>query len=256
MLLLVNSTKSMDLQTPAPPRLRTSEPVFQEVAATLVDRLRRLRPAEQARTLELSERLADRVRVAHAQWGEAGNPSRPAWCAFSGLVYRGLEPRTLDAGARRRARSRLRILSGLYGLLGPFDRVEAYRLEMGGRFKPPGAPHLVAFWRERITAALNADLRRGETVLSVASLEYLKALDLPSLHGPVVTPVFKETRPDGSLKTVSVHAKTARGALLRHALVTGARKPVDLLEFSAHGWEATDEPPDSGRWLFTRPARD
>ena len=69
-------------------------------------------------------------------------------------------------------------------------------------------------------------------------------------------PVFKETRPDGSLKTVSVHAKTARGALLRHALVTGARKPIDLLDFSAHGWEATDEPPDSGRWLFTRPARD
>jgi cytoplasmic iron level regulating protein YaaA (DUF328/UPF0246 family) len=205
---------------------------------------------------ELSAALADRTRADLARWGDPDNPRRPAWYAFTGLVYKGLDPRTLDAAARRRARRRLRILSGLYGLLGPMDLVEAYRLEMGVRWRPPGAVDLVDFWRPRLTAALDAELGRGETVLSVASQEYLRALDLTALGGPVVTPVFKERRTDGSLNTVPVHAKTARGALLRHALLTGARRPGDLLGFDAHGWGATGEPPEQGRWLFTRPARD
>ena len=62
MLLLVNSTKLMDLERPAPPRLRASVPVFQETAVDLMERLRRLRPAEMARRLELSANLADKVR--------------------------------------------------------------------------------------------------------------------------------------------------------------------------------------------------
>jgi len=256
MLLLVNSTKLMDLRTPAPSRLRVGEPFFAEEAAALVARLRKLRAADLARTLDLSEQLADRVRVDLARWGEAGNSSRPAWYAFTGLVYQGLDPRTLDAAARGRARRRLRILSGLYGLLGPFDRGEAYRLEMGCRFKPPRSTGLVSFWKDRLTEILNAELRPGEAVLSVASQEYVKALDLPALRGPVVTPVFKEVRPDGSLKTVPVYAKTARGSLLRHALVSGARRPRDLLNFAAHDWEATCEPPEAGPWLFTRPVRE
>jgi cytoplasmic iron level regulating protein YaaA (DUF328/UPF0246 family) len=256
MLLLVNSTKLMDLVTPPPPRLRAAEPAFAAEAAALVAALRRMAPARRARTLEVAGQLAERAHADLARWGAPDNARRPACCAFTGLVYKGLDPRTLDAAARRRARRKLRILSGLYGLLGPYDAIAAYRLEMGCRFAPPRAPNLVAFWKDRITAALNAAMRDGEPVVSVASQEYLKAVDLKVLRGPLVSPVFKERRGDGSLRTVPVHAKTARGALLRHALDTGAASPRDLLGFAAHGWEAVDEPPDAGPWLFTRPATD
>jgi cytoplasmic iron level regulating protein YaaA (DUF328/UPF0246 family) len=201
-------------------------------------------------------RLADAARTDLARWGEPGNARRPAWYAFRGLLYQALDPRTLDAAARRRARGRLRILSGLYGLLRPDDLIEAYRLEMGCRWAPGRARDLAAHWRGRLTAAVNDELRPGEDVLSVASQEYLKALDVPALAGPVVTPVFKEERRDGSLKTAPVHAKRARGAILRHALTTAARRPRDLLDFDADGWTAAGEPPPAGPWLFTRPARD
>lgn len=255
MLLLLNSTKTMDLATPAPARQRCRPPLLEAEAATLVKALRRLPGGRWQRLMEVRDRLADRARADLARWGEPENPARPAWYAFSGLLYQALDPRTLEAAARRRARSRLRILSGLYGLLGPMDRVEAYRLEMGCRWSPGRAATMAAHWRDRLTAAVNEELRAGETVLTVASQEYMKALDPEALKGPVVAPDFKETRPGGGLKTAPVHAKKARGAIIRYALENGVRRPLDLLDFAEMGWTAATEPPDAGRWLFTRPAR-
>ncbi|MFO7609648.1 MAG: YaaA family protein [Candidatus Krumholzibacteriia bacterium] len=256
MLLLVNSTKTMSLSGPLPARLRTSGPDFAAEATALVAALRALPPAALARAVGAEGDLADRARADLAFWGAAARPSRPALFAFTGLVYQALDAATLDAAARRRAQARLRILSGLYGLLRPLDRVEAYRLEMGSPLRPEaGVADLTAFWRPRLTGALNDHLKDGEAVLSVAAQEYARAIDTAALRGPLIAPVFKEERPDGSLKTVTVHAKRARGALLRHALLTGARRPQDLLGFAADGWSAAAPPPAAGPWLFTRPER-
>ena len=98
-------------------------------------------------------------------------------------------------------------------------------------------------------------MKTGEPIISLASQEYMKALDLEELIGPVISPVFKEKMPDGKLRTAPVHAKMARGALARFMLTSGARTPRDLLGFGTLGWEATAEPPVSGPWLFERPGR-
>lgn len=90
-------------------------------------------------------------------------------------------------------------------------------------------------------------------IVSMAAQEYNKALDLKKLKGQVILPVFKERHADGSLKTVVVHAKKARGELVRYALKHKAQTPRDLMGFNALGWEAAQEPPDKGPWLFTRP---
>ena len=252
LLLLVNSTKLMDLGAPTPARLATTDPSFADTAQGLVKALRRHDARTLARLMDLNPELADETRLRLQRWGAPDSPAIPALFAFCGLVFRHLDAPTLDAAARRRAQRRLRILSGLYGVLRPFDRIEAYRLEMGCRFAPPDAANLVAFWRARLTDALNAELKDGEPVLSVASQEYLQAVDAKRLRGPIVRPVFKERRAGGRLATPVVHAKMARGALLRHALVTGARGPADLLGFSAMGWEAAEAPPKAGEWLFVR----
>lgn len=256
MLLLVNSTRTMDLSAPVPPRLRGTEPVFAAEAADLVDRLRALGRGRRTRAMEAtSAALADAAQAALARWGVPDRARRPALFAFTGLLFRALAPAGFSAAVRRRAQRRLVILSGLYGLLRPLDLVEAYRLEMGSDLQPPGAPDLAGWWRPRLTAALDARLRDGEAVLSVAAQEYLRAVDTGALRGPVLTPVFKEERADGSRRTATVHAKRARGALLRYALETGARRPADLLDFGEDGWAAATPPPASGPWLFTRPAR-
>ncbi len=127
---------------------------------------------------------------------------------------------------------------------------------MGSRWAPGSARSLVAWWKEDLTAAVNQRLRKGEPLLNLAAQEYLKALDLNKVKGPVISPVFKERRPDGSLKTAPVHAKMARGALVRWCLENWIEEPAGLLAFGELGWEAENEPPESGVWLFSRPVRE
>lgn len=256
MLVLLNSTKTMDPTASGPARLAPSEPAFQAQAAALMAPLRRLSRPRLAAQMTLSPKLAAETKALHGCWGHEDESRAPALFAFTGLVYKYVAAETWAPAQVRDAQRRLLILSGLYGLLRPLDRVAAYRLEMGSRFKPPRATSLVAYWQDKLTAELNRRLKAGEPVLNLAAQEYVKALRVRDLAGRLVSPVFKETRPDGTLKTVPVHAKMARGALVKHIFTTGAKGPADLLGFGAMGWEASCEPPAAGDWLFTRPARD
>lgn len=255
MKILLNSTKTMDpgLTLSGPPR--STRPRQMELARQLADLLRPLSEAKLAKLMGVSGKLATETRAAAARWGAPKQPAAPAFVAFTGLVYKYIEVGDLTGDQLKLAQNNVRILSGLYGLLRPMDLVEFYRLEMGSKLKPTGCRNLVDFWKEDLTAALNADLKKGEPIISVAAQEYVKALDLDKLKGPLISLVFKEQKTDGILKTVAVHSKMARGALVKYALETGAAEPKDLMGFGALGWEAAEEPPASGPWLFTRPVR-
>jgi cytoplasmic iron level regulating protein YaaA (DUF328/UPF0246 family) len=252
MKILLNTTKIMDLDTPPPAGVRGTRPRQRAEAEQLMQSLRLLGVGQLQSLMDLSLELADRTCADIARWGDRGRPARPAFCAFTGLVYKHLDARTLPKAAWDQAQREVRIISGLYGVLRPRDLVEAYRLEMGCGVTPPGAAGMVEFWRDRVTAALNADLRKGEPVINLASAEYLAAVDRAALKGPVIWPVFKQRRADGKLKVVAVHAKQARGAMVRYALDAGATEPADLTGFDVGGWEAQGPPPASGEWVFVR----
>lgn len=252
MKLLLNTTKTMAFDTPVPRGIEATEPVFLAEARGLVAQLQDLDQGELSRVMDLSDALAAGTRADLGLWGAADRPHGPALGAFTGLVFKHLDAGTLRAPAWRWAGEHLVILSGLYGLLGALDRIEAYRLEMGCRFVPDGARYLTAFWKPRITDALNARLKDGEPVINLAAGEYLKAVDRKQLRGPLIWPVFKERRQDGSLRVVTVHAKEARGLMARYVLEKRLRKPEQLLGFAGVGWEAAEDAPESGEWLFVR----
>jgi len=255
MLVLLNSTKTMDLTAPVPGRLVPTEPIHLETARQLAAPLAKMSLSRLDNLMGVKGKLADRTRANLALWGQPGRTRRPALLAFTGLVYKYLDAPTLTIPQWRQAQISVRILSGLYGLLRPLDEVEAYRLEMGSKVKPRRAKNLTEFWRHRLTEAVNAELKKREPIISVASQEYMKALEVEKLAGPVISPVFKERMPDGKLRTAPVHAKMARGALARFILTSGAKTPRDLLGFGEMGWEPVDQPPASGPWLFARPHR-
>lgn len=255
MLILLNSTKTMDLKVEVPARLTPTVPSHLAEARELARPLAKVSIVRLGDLMAVKGKLADQTRADLAMWGKPDRLHKPALLAFTGLVYKYLDAPSLTAAQWKRAQKSVRILSGLYGLLRPLDEVEAYRLEMGSKVKPKGARNLTSYWRDRLTDALNTGLKDGEPVISVASQEYVKALDLKRLRGPVISPVFKERLPDGTMRTAPVHSKMARGALARFALTSGARTPDDLLGFGEMGWEPMEEPPASGPWLFVRDHR-
>ncbi|MBM2575808.1 peroxide stress protein YaaA [Jannaschia sp. Os4] len=247
MLTVISPAKKMDMDAvevdPTAPRMAAEADALRAVAADLTaDGL--------ARLMGISDKLAALNHGRFRDWDDA--PSKPAAWAFAGDTYVGLDAKTLDADAVRRADARLRILSGLYGLLRPRDAIRAYRLEMGSRLANPRGRDLYAWWGDRISARLNEDAAEaGAThLLNCASQEYFGAVDREALRLPVVTPVFLEDRPDGP-KTISFHAKTARGAMARFVMEHGIEGPDDLRGFDAGGyaWQADRSTPEAPVFL-------
>ncbi|EEW27016.1 peroxide stress protein YaaA [Rhodobacter ferrooxidans] len=252
MLTVLSPAKRLD----AAPRplafgLPETRPRFQTDAETLAEVARGLGPADLRKLMDISEPLA-RLNVARfASFDTA--PLSTALSLFAGDTYTGLEAKTLDPDALDWAQRHLRILSGLYGLLRPFDAIAPHRLEMGSRLANPGGPDLYAFWGDRISQALNeaAEQAATDVLINCASVEYFTAVDRKALRLRVITPVFLEGR-DGTQKIVSFWAKKARGAMARFIAENHLTEPQAIKHFDAGGYRFTPELSDGDRWVFLR----
>ncbi len=245
----------MDLSAPFFPDMATGDPDLLKTAQILAGEVSKMTSQQLSQLMSLSDKLATETHEKISLWGTPGQLKIPALFGFTGLFFKHLDAHSLNKNQLTFARKNVRILSGLYGLLEPFDLIESYRLEMGCKLAVDGFSNLVQFWKETLTVKLNNELTSGEPIICVASQEYMKALDIKKLNHPVIVPIFKEKHPNGSYKNAVVHAKKARGAIVRYAIENNAKKPKDLMGFSALGWTAEEPPPDQGYWLFSRPVK-
>jgi cytoplasmic iron level regulating protein YaaA (DUF328/UPF0246 family) len=258
MLIVLSPAKSLDLDSPLHPAIRPHHPTlprFVDHAAELVGVLKPRSPAEIASLMDISDALAVLNVTRYADWHPEHADARPALMSFDGDVYTGLAARTLDAPALDYVQRRVRILSGLYGLLRPLDRMHPYRLEMGTRLPNARGKDLYAFWGERITAALNEDLAGlGDgtpAVVNLASEEYFKSVKPKKLDVPVIAPVFEDWK-NGKYKIISFFAKRARGTMARYAAERGITDPRALKDFDADGYAFAPEVSTERQWVFRR----
>jgi cytoplasmic iron level regulating protein YaaA (DUF328/UPF0246 family) len=174
--------------------------------------------------------------------------------AFAGDVYDGLAARELDATALEWAQDRLRILSGLYGLLRPLDRIQPYRLEMGVRLATPRGATLYDFWGDAIAKALHgaAKAQPDPTVVNLASQEYFGAVDAKALKLPLVTCHFKEESAAG-VRIISFYAKLARGLMARYAIDNRLDRVDALKGFDRAGYAYVKSLSTETDWTFVRP---
>ena len=194
--------------TPPDPRVPATTPAMSADTAELAKVTRKLTKADLKRLMGISDNLALLNRERFLAFDPESEEGVQAAMAFDGDVYDGLQARTLDKAGLNFAQKRLRILSGLYGLLRPLDVIQPYRLEMGVRLKTRRGSSLYDFWGERIAAALDeAAEGAGEPVLiNLASQEYFGAVDRKALKLPVVTCHFREIEGDEPAKIISFYA--------------------------------------------------
>ena len=254
MLMLLSPAKTLDFETPLPP-VTHSQPDFLDQAQVLVDRLCTLSPADIASLMRISDPLALLNFHHYADWQRPFTPenARQAVLAFDGDVYDGLQAKQMTADDLDFTQKHLRILSGLYGVLRPLDLIQPYRLEMAIKLANPRGKDLYAFWGERLTAAINDELRKmpRPVLVNLASEEYFKALLPRKLHGSLIRPVFEDCK-DGKYRIISFYAKRARGLMARYAVVHRLQEPEGLQAFADEGYAFVPAVSDETTWVFRR----
>ncbi len=255
MLFLLSPAKSLDYDTPVPEGLPHTTPQFVPQSTALIEALRMHSPQSIASLMDLSDKLAALNVARYEAWRPrftAAN-SRQAVLAFNGDVYEGLQARTLGADDLGWAQQHLAILSGLYGVLRPLDRMQPYRLEMGTRLATEHGNTLYQYWGSQIAEHLNTRLRADTTpvVVNLASQEYFKAVDRKALKARVIDCVFEDWKGD-AYKIISFHAKRARGLMARYAITHRVATPHQLEGFDLEGYVFAPASSTPERLVFRR----
>lgn len=253
MIVLLSPTKQMDFETALPPvagGLSISVPDFAEEARVLRSRLSTFSKEQLAVLMSISPALAQKTSDDIRNGISGAVTNRPAIFAYSGTVFTALDPRSLNKADLEWAQNHMRILSGLYGMLRPLDEIHPYRLEMKCPLPLDTGESLAAWWKDRITGNIPVD----ESIVSLASAEYIRAVDRKRLGDRLINLSFKERRGGdrGSLRTVGMYAKVARGLMLRRII---REKPVDaeyLKSGETGGYHFSEEHSRPGDWIFIR----
>lgn len=253
-MALISPAKTLDFDTAAPVAEATHFRCADQAQA-LIQALKQKPVAEIKRMMKLSDNLAQLNAERYQQWQPVMTEqnSKQALFAFKGDVYTGLSAETLRLEQVASAQNSLRILSGLYGLLRPLDRIQPYRLEMGTALVTGQTNNLYQFWGDTITHLLNEDIQQNavDVLLNLASTEYFKAVKPAQLLVPVVTPVFKDKK-NGDYKIISFFAKKARGLMVRYMLDNPIQTLDELKAFNYAGYRFDRSLSSEHEWMFLR----
>ena len=254
MLIVISPAKTLDFETP-PEAPAFTVPDFLDDSAELIDELRGFEPYRLSELMGISPKLAELNSNRYHAWSLpfTAENAKQAVLAFKGDVYAGLDADNLSPDDLAFAQQRLRILSGLYGLLKPLDLMQPYRLEMGTKLKNRRGKDLYDFWDDRINQALNRELAEQDdpVLVNLASNEYFKSVRADKLDARIVTPVFKEER-DGQFKLISFFAKKARGLMSRYIIRHRLSDPQDLKGFDLEGYRFNASLSTQDKPTFTR----
>ena len=175
----------------------------------------------------------------------------PAIFAYDGIQYKSIAPESISKEGIEFLNEHLRIISGLYGVLRPFDMIDEYRLEMQTKVKVNDKANLYSFWNGSISGSISEDLGGEGIVLNLASKEYSKTVEKyfdnkkSESKVKLITCTFKVEK-SGKLKVESTASKKARGYMVRYIAenkiddIEGVKR-FDLDEFRYSEEESTEK---------------
>lgn len=258
MLMVISPAKKLDFESPSKTK-SFSDADFLDDAEELIAQLRDLTPPGVSELMKISDKLGDLNFGRYLNWDKnlTLDNAKQALLAFKGDVYIGIDAETLTQKDLKWAQNRLRILSGLYGLLRPLDLIKPYRLEMGTRFANDRGKDLYAFWGSKLTDSLNKILasEAHPSVVNLASIEYFKSINVKNLDAEVITPVFKDWKGD-KYKIISFYAKKARGLMVGYAIRNRIEDVEKLKQFDSEGYRYNAAMSSAREWVFTRDPQD
>lgn len=228
--ILLHSSKTMKhKQNDSPLR----QPQLLKEASELATYIKTLPADELKKVMHISSSLADKTYDLMSKWNTEPSQQSLALDSFVGDIYSGLRASELSEKDRNYADQTLHILSGLYGVIRPYDGISPYRLEMAYKFDTLPFNNLYNFWGDKIAKCLPSE----GPIVNVSSVEYTRAV-LPFVdESRIVTPRFLtiDTKTNKPVFVV-VHAKIARGAFARWLITSKITDPAKFSEFNDIGY--------------------
>lgn len=254
MKILLSPAKSIDCNIKTP-KVNFTTPLFAADAEKLAKKLAKKSVQDLTQLFHVSEAIAELNVQRYQNFELTTQPTdqnQPAGFIFTGEVYKGLDLSSLDQKHWSFAQDSIRILSGLYGILKPFDLIYPYRLEMGTKWVISAtSTNLYKFWGDRILRALAQEMNEDEPIINLASTEYFKVLSAKKIKQRVITPIFKDLKGD-HYKVIMMYAKHARGAMGRYIVENQITDPEKLKFSEVNGYRFHEELSQDDTWVFTR----
>lgn len=246
MKIIISPAKKMNVDTDSLPI--DSLPPFLPQTERLLSALQTMSPKELQSLWKCNDNLAQ-LNIERLKAMTLRQNLTPAILSYEGIQYRHMAPGVMSAGQLEYLREHLRILSGFYGLLRPFDGVTPYRLEMQAKLSVDGAKDLYAFWGDSLAKHLE-----GDWVLNLASKEYSKAVTPYLPESSVLTCVFGEWL-NGKVIEKGTMCKMARGQMVRWLAENGIEKAEKIREFADLEYRFDTELSTENTFVFIKGGR-
>lgn len=231
MKIIISPAKKMNIDTDT--LAFRSMPVFLSETEELLAWMRHLTFAEAKAIWKCNDKIAEQ-NYRRFQEMDLERNLTPAVIAYEGIQYQYMAPAVFGGAQTDYIQEHLRILSGFYGVLKPFDGVTPYRLEMQAKASEAG--DLYKFWGDKLYREVAGEEKDGGLILNLASKEYSKCIEkYLTPEDTYVTVVFGELA-DGKVKQKGTLAKMARGEMVRYLAENKVEDPERIKGFDRLGY--------------------
>ncbi len=251
MLVLISPAKTMTASSKVDIPFVTKPQFFKESKEIALNMVR-FSFEELARVLKVNPALAAENYIRFQNFHSDEDQSLLAILAYSGIVFKNINPGDFSLSDLEYTQDHLRIVSALYGLLKPFDLIKTYRMEFDIELPELAEGSMADYWREKLTSPfIKAIKSAGGILVNLASKEMKSAFDWKKVEKSVqiITPEFKIWR-NGKPKTIVIYTKMARGQMARFIMQNRISKPEELKMFSWEGFTYSDELSNNNNWVF------
>lgn len=253
MQILMSPAKLMSF-TDKKDRFTTTEPLFPDKTKELITVCQQLSEKEIGTIMKINPKMARDAYEQFQTFYFNSTPRRAAALAYNGIAYAGLNAHDFSEDDFAFAQHHLNILSGLYGILRPFDLIKPYRLEMQRPIVPSGYRTLYEFWQKTVNKHLATRFNKEDkTIINVASNEYASVIKKNALRaGTRIIDIRFLQLEHNDFKQVIVHTKKARGLMARYIIKNRLTDAEDVKGFHYEEYFFNPALSKENEWVFVR----
>lgn len=217
-----------------------TESLLKKKTEQILEKFQVQKPGDLQQLFHVSEKIADLNYRRYQEW--ENQKEELVLHVYNGAAYQALKLIHLTTENWEHADEHIAILSGLYGVLRPTDRIRPYRLEMGTKTTGLIGETLYDFWGESVSTKLNQLVTESgaKYILNLASKEYSGIMRRIQISVPIIEVDFKCQTEDG-MRTITIHVKQVRGKMARFILDNQIKEHEELKKFSFNGYFYSDE---------------